>query len=161
MSTYAPRLYHDTGADRMDCRHFSRKLKICLVFGGILPTEGSALKSSKTNPNLDELIFELKRLSRENEAPVWRTVATKLEKPSRVWAEVNLASIEKHAQAKESVVIAGKLLGAGTLSKPVNVAAYSASESAIKKLENAGGKFMKITELAKLNPKGSGIRIMG
>jgi large subunit ribosomal protein L18e len=127
------------------------------------PTHGgSALKSScKTNPNLEELIVELKRLSRENEAPIWRTIARKLEKPSRVWAEVNIASIDKHAKAKESVLIAGKLLGAGTISKPVNVAAYSASESAIKKVENAGGKFMQITELAKLNPKGSGIKIMG
>jgi len=120
------------------------------------------LKSScKTNPNLEELIVELKRLSRENEAPIWRTIARKLEKPSRVWAEVNIASIDKHAKAKESVLIAGKLLGAGTISKAVNVAAYSASESAIKKVENAGGKFMQITELAKLNPKGSGIKIMG
>jgi large subunit ribosomal protein L18e len=127
------------------------------------PTHGgSALKSScKTNPNLEELIVELKRLSRENEAPIWRTIARKLEKPSRVWAEVNIASIDKHAKAKESILIAGKLLGAGTITKPVNVAAYSASESAIKKVENAGGKFMQITELAKLNPKGSGIKIMG
>ena len=139
-----------------------RNLLICLVFRGILPTEGSALKSScKTNPNLEDLIFELKRLSRDNEAPIWRTIARKLEKPSRVWAEVNIATIDKHAKAKESVLIAGKLLGSGTLTKPVNVAAYSASDSAIRKVESAGGKYMKIEELAKQNPKGSGIRIMG
>jgi len=127
------------------------------------PTHGGpVLKSScKTNPNLEELIVELKRLSRVNEAPIWRTIARKLEKPSRVWAEVNIASIDRLAKPKESILIAGKLLGAGTISKPVNVAAYSASESAIKKVENAGGKFMNITELAKLNPKGSGIKIMG
>jgi len=115
----------------------------------------------KTNPNLEDLIFELKKLSRENEAPIWRTVAKKLEKPSRVWAEVNIASIDKHAQAKEIILIPGKLLGIGNLSKPVNVAAYSASESAIKKVEQAGGKFMTSTELAAQNPKGSGIKIMG
>ena len=124
--------------------------------------EGSALKiSRKTNPNLEELIFELKRLSRENEAPIWRTVAKKLEKPARVWAEVNIASIDKHAKAKENILVPGKLLGIGNLTKPVNVAAYSASQSAIEKVEKAGGKFMKITELAAQNPKGSGIRIMG
>jgi len=117
--------------------------------------------SRKTNPNLEELILELKRLSRDNEAPIWRTVAKKLEKPSRVWAEVNIASIDKHAKAKEFVLIPGKLLGTGNLTKPVNVAAYSASESARKKVEKAGGKFMTYTELAAENPKGSGIRIMG
>ena len=110
--------------------------------------------SRKTNPNLEDLIFELKRLSRENEAPIWRTVAKKLAKPSRVWAEVNIADVDKHSQAKESVLIPGKLLGTGNLTKPVNVAAYSASESAIKKVEQAGGKFMTFIELAEQNPKG-------
>ncbi|MCK5024441.1 MAG: 50S ribosomal protein L18e [Thermoplasmata archaeon] len=139
-----------------------RKLIIYLEIGGISPTEGSDLKiSRKTNPNLEELIFELKRLSRENEAPIWRTVAKKLEKPARVWAKVNIASIDKHSQAKENILIPGKLLGVGNLSKPVNVAAYSASDSAIKKVEQAGGKFMSFIELAAQNPKGSGIKIMG
>ena len=124
--------------------------------------EDSYLKRSrKTNPNLQELIVELKRLSRENEAPIWREIAKRLAKPSRVWSEVNLATIDKHAKAKESVIVAGKLLGIGNLSKPVNIAAYSASASAIKKVEQSGGSFTKILELAEKNPKGSGIRIMG
>ena len=115
----------------------------------------------KTNPNLESLIAELKTASRVNEAPIWRTVAKKLEKPARVWAEVNIASIEKYAQPKESVLIAGKLLGNGILTKPVTVAAYSASKMAIRKVERAGGRFIRIAELAAQNPKGSGIRIMG
>lgn len=124
--------------------------------------EDSYLKRSrKTNPNLQELIVELKRLSRENEAPIWREIAKRLAKPSRVWSEVNLATIDKHVKAKESVIVAGKLLGIGNLTKPVNIAAYSASASAIKKVEKSGGTLTKILELAEKNPKGSGIRIMG
>lgn len=117
--------------------------------------------SRKTNPNLEELISELKKVSRDNQAQIWRTVAEKLEKPSRVWSEVNVATLEKHAKAKESVVIVGKLLGTGMLTKAVNVAAYSASESAIAKVERAGGKFIRIIDMASQNPKGSGVRIMG
>lgn len=115
----------------------------------------------KTDPNLEALISELKKVSRDNKAQIWRTVAEKLEKPARVWAEVNVATIEKHAKAKEAVVIAGKLLGTGTLTKAVTVAAYSASHSAIAKVERAGGKFVRISEMASQNPKGSGVRIMG
>ena len=118
-------------------------------------------RSCKTNPNLTDLISELKKVSRENDAPVWRTVAIKLEKPSRVWAEVNVAGLERHAKPKDSVVIAGKLLGTGMLTKAVNVAAFSASDSAVRKVEMAGGTFMHLGELARQNPKGSGIRIMG
>lgn len=124
--------------------------------------EVSALKvSRKSNPNLEGLIFELKKLSRENEAAIWRDVAKRLEKPSRVWAEVNVAAIEKYAAAKENIIVAGKLLGLGNLTKPVNIAAFSASASARKKVEKSGGKFMNILELAQSNPKGSGVRIMG
>ncbi|MFO7618293.1 MAG: 50S ribosomal protein L18e [Thermoplasmata archaeon] len=117
--------------------------------------------SKKTNPNLEKLIFDLRTASRVNEAPIWRTVAEKLEKPARVWPEVNIASIDKHAKAKESIIIAGKLLGNGILTKAVTVAAYSASEGAIEKVEKAGGQFISIAEMAKQNPKGSGIKIMG
>ena len=118
-------------------------------------------RSRKTNPNLEMLIAELKKLSRDNEAAIWRDVAKRLEKPSRVWAEVNVSAIERHANAKENIVVAGKLLGFGNLTKPVNIAAFSASASARTKVEKSGGKFMDILELAEANPKGSGVRIMG
>jgi large subunit ribosomal protein L18e len=115
----------------------------------------------KSNPNLSELIIELKRLSRENKAPIWREVANRLEKPSRTWAEVNVSDIEKHAKPKEILVVPGKLLGVGILTKPVSIAAYSASAGAIKKVELAGGKFIHISAIAQANPKGSGLRLMG
>lgn len=114
----------------------------------------------KSNPNLTELIFELKRLSRENDAPIWREVANRLEKPSRTWAEVNVSDIERHAKPKDILVIAGKLLGVGILTKPVSIAAYSASANAIKKVEMAGGKFIHISEIAHSNPRGSGLRLI-
>jgi large subunit ribosomal protein L18e len=118
-------------------------------------------KARKTNPNLNELISELKRLSRENEAPIWRDIARRLERPSRVWPEVNIAMLDKHLSAKDFVIVPGKLLGTGTITKPVNVAAYSASASAVRKVERAGGRYLKIIDLAAQNPKGSGVRIMG
>ena len=118
-------------------------------------------KNEKTNPNTTDLIFELKRLSRDNDAAIWRDIARRLEKPSSRWSEVNLSEIERHAKNKDTIIIAGKLLGAGDITKAVNVAAVSASGTAKKKLADAGGKFMQIGELAATNPKGSGVRIMG
>ena len=118
-------------------------------------------KNQKTNPNTTDLILALKKVSRENDAAIWRDIARRLEKPSSRWSEVNLSEIERHAKNKDTIIIAGKLLGAGDISKAVNVAAVSASGTAKKKLADAGGKFMQIGELAATNPKGSGVRIMG
>lgn len=117
--------------------------------------------NKKTNPNTTNLISELKKVSRDNDAAIWRDIARRLEKPSSRWSEVNLSEIDRHAKDKDTIVVPGKLLGSGNITKAVNVAAFKASESAKEKLESAGGKLMKIEELAASNPKGSGVRIMG
>lgn len=114
----------------------------------------------KTDPNLLMLIDELKRVSREAGAPIWRDIAERLEKPRRNWAEVNLSKLERYAANGDVIVVPGKVLGAGDLSKKITVAAYRFSASAEQKIVEAGGRMMSISELAKENPDGSGIRIM-
>ena len=117
--------------------------------------------TKKTNPNLMNLIERLKREAYENKAPIWRDIADRLNKPKQGWAEVNLSRIERFAENGEIIVIAGKLLGAGAITKKVTVAAFKSSEAAKQKIASAGGKSMSIEELLSSNPKGSGIRIMG
>ena len=119
------------------------------------------MNDRKTNPSINLLIDELKRVSRDNEAAIWRDIARRLEKPASRWSEVNVGDLERTANPKDTIIIAGKLLGSGILTKPINVAAFKASESAVKKVQDVGGKVMTIEELAANNPKGSGIRIMG
>ena len=123
--------------------------------------ESDMKKMRKTNPYLVQLIQDLKEATRTNEAPVWRDIATRLEKPRSRWAEVNLSRIELHAKDGDVIVVPGKLLGAGLITKKVTVAAFQASESARVKIEKAGGKVMDIPALVSENPKGSSVRIMG
>lgn len=118
------------------------------------------LRSSKTNPNLVVLIQHLKDVSRTNEAPVWRDIALRLEGPMRNWAEVNVGKLNRFAGENETVVVPGKLLGAGEIGKKVTVAAFRASGQAKEKIEKAGGRSMSIEELVAANPKGSKVRIM-
>jgi large subunit ribosomal protein L18e len=118
-------------------------------------------KMRKTNPYLINLVERLKRESFEQKAPVWRDVAERLMKPRRNWAEVNLSRIERYADTDDIIVVPGKLLGAGVISKKVTVAAFKCSEAAREKIAKAGGKSMSIEELLEINPKGSKVRIMG
>lgn len=87
-------------------------------------------------------------------------IADELAKPSRSGASVNLSRLERTCGAKEEVIIPGKLLADGILSKQVTVACLSSSESARKKIESAGGKIISIAQMAEKNPKGSGVRII-
>jgi large subunit ribosomal protein L18e len=114
----------------------------------------------KTDPNLVALIAGLKAETRSSGADIWRDIALRLEKPRQNWAEVNLSKLERYASEGDIIVVAGKVLGSGTISKKLTVAAYDFSESAKKKIVAAGGKGVSIQELVKMSPNGSGVRIM-
>ena len=113
-----------------------------------------------TNPRLLKMIRDLEILSRENDAPVWRALAEKLKKPTRRRIEVNLWKIDKFSENVAAVLVPGKVLGEGEVTKPVIVAAAGFSRTARKKIEDAGGKALLLDEYAKLNPKGSYTRIV-
>lgn len=117
--------------------------------------------ATKSNPLLVELIHTLKRTAREQEAPLWRAVAERLEKPTRRHPAVNLSRLERALREGETAVVPGKLLAAGQLTKPVTVAAWAWSEAARAKVARAGGRCVGIAELARTNPKGSGVRVVG
>jgi len=114
----------------------------------------------KTNPRIPALISVLKDTARENDAPIWRDMANRLEKPSRIYAEVNLSKINRHAAENDLVLVPGKVLGAGALGHAVTVAALTFSTTAVDKITSAGGKCMTIEQILEENPAGSGIRIM-
>lgn len=116
--------------------------------------------NSKTNPQLVATIDNLKAKTRETDAAIWRDIALRLEKPKKNWAEANLSKLERYAKDGETIVVPGKVLAAGEISKKITVAAYSFSEAAAKAIVAAGGKTLSIEELAAANPKGTGVRIM-
>ena len=117
--------------------------------------------SRKSNSELVKTIDELKRASRENDAPIWKSIAKKLEGPNRNWPVVNVSKIEYNASKNGKVVIPGKLMGGGTLSKKVTVSAYSFTKSAVEKIEGAGGKCMIYNEFIKKNPSGKDVVVIG
>lgn len=116
--------------------------------------------NSKTNPQLVATIDNLKAKTRETDAAIWRDIALRLEKPKKNWAEANLSKLERYAKDGETIIVPGKVLAAGEISKKITVAAYSFSEAAAKAIVAAGGKTLSIEELADANPKGTGVRIM-
>lgn len=114
----------------------------------------------KKNPQLVNLVNKLYTLSAAQKTRIWKDVAKRLESPSSQFATVNLARIERIAREGEVLLIPGKLLGTGSISKKVTIGAFSHSGSAAKKLAEAGGTLVSIEKLAETNPAGSNIRII-
>ena len=115
---------------------------------------------SKANPVLRHTVHELRRAARAHDAPIWATVADRLERPRHAGKPVNVGHLQRLAAEQEAVVVAGKLLAAGPLTKPLTVGAFSFSVEARSKIRAAGGTALTIAELLKAHPDGAGVRII-
>ena len=113
------------------------------------------------DPGRLELISELVKASKEGSSNVWSAVADELSKVRRNRREVNVHRLEKYTGEGDIVVVPGKVLGDGSLTHKVDVAAYRFTVGAEKKIKDAGGKAMSITELIKKNPKGAKVKLIG
>ena len=121
----------------------------------------TTMKPIKKNEQTATLIRELKRLAIEQDVKLWKRIATDLEKPSRQRRVVNIFKLEENAREGETIIVPGKVLGMGELTRAVDVAALAFSEEAKEKINNAKGKTLTIKELMQQNPKGAKVRILG
>lgn len=110
----------------------------------------------KNNQVLLSLIEGLKR----SEKPIWKKVACELSRPRRQKVEVNLSKIDEFASEDTTVLVPGKVLGAGVISKKLTIAAFSFSGKAKQLIGAAGGKALSIDSLQKSNPEGRGVTIL-
>ncbi len=117
-------------------------------------------RTGPTNINTRKLVLELKRLAKKEEAAVWARLAEEIETPTRRRREVNISRIDMHAKDNETILVPGKVLSAGSLSKKLTVAAFKFSGKAKEKISKSGNA-LSIEELMKKNPSGKGVRILG
>ena len=114
----------------------------------------------KTNPVLVELIVELRKAANSSGHALWADIADRLERPARLWPQVNVEKVGAVADGAELVLVPGKVLSTGDAKKGLKVAAFAFSENARQKIMAAGGKCLSIGEAAKLAPSGKGVRII-
>jgi len=108
----------------------------------------------KTNPELRETILAAKKGTK------WLEVANLVSRPKRVSIKVNLDSIEKNSKEGDIIVIPGKVLGKGNLTKKIKVVAFSFSESVDEKLDKAKCEKIRIIDEIKKNPEAKNIKIL-
>lgn len=109
-----------------------------------------------TNPRLADLIAKMSK----EEKGIWKQTAELLNRPRRNRPWINLSKIDRYSKDNETILVPGKVLASGSLTKPVTIAAWRISESAKTKVEKSKGKVITIEKLMKDNPKGSGVRVM-
>jgi len=117
-------------------------------------------RTGPTNIIVRKTIRVLRSAANKNNAPIWRYVAELIDRPRRLRVAVNISKINRYTEDGDTVVVPGKVLGAGTIDHPVTVAALGFSEQAVEKIRAAGGKVMHILQLVEENPRGSRVKII-
>ena len=114
-----------------------------------------------TNPEHVKMIRFLRKKSNDAEANIWDTIAEKLGVSKHRRVSINISRMNRYSSDGETVVVPGKVLGAGNLDHKLSVAAFSFSKLAKEKIERAGGECLTIQALANRNPQGTGVKIIG
>jgi large subunit ribosomal protein L18e len=115
----------------------------------------------KDNNELQGLIGELKKQSAVQKVKLWNRLASDLAGPTRQRRVVNLYKIDKFAKEDETIIVPGKVLGTGEITRKISIAAFTFSGSALDKLKQNKCKVMTINQILTENPKGKKVRIIG
>lgn len=108
----------------------------------------------KTNP----IVSDTLNLALKNKS--WLPIAKKIASSRRKYSKVNLSDIEAKTSAGDTVIIIGKVLGSGDITKKVRVCAFNFSKSALDKLKKSKSEIVSVMEEIKKNPKAEGIKII-
>jgi large subunit ribosomal protein L18e len=108
----------------------------------------------KTNSVLVETIIAAKKKEK------WLGVADIVSSPRRNKKGVNISEIDEKTKEKEILVVPGKVLSQGEMSKKIKIAALGFSEKAKEKLLKAGCEVSDILNEIKKNPEAKGVKIL-
>ena len=108
----------------------------------------------KTHNVLVDTLFTAKKQK------AWLEVAGRISGPTRNHSSVNLKDIDKNSKQGDTIVVPGKVLGIGELSKKIRICALSFSEMASEKIKKSGSEKVTILEEIKKNPKATGVKIL-
>lgn len=129
---------------------------------GVVWLPGEAGKGSfmnQANPVRKKAVARLERHARQEDAAVYQKAADELSRANRDRATVNIAKIERLADDGDTVLVPGKVLGAGRLETDVDVAALQFSDSARDAIEDVGNTYY-LQELLDENPDGDQVRLV-
>lgn len=117
-------------------------------------TKISKQLEKKTDTELVETVIAAKRNKN------WLKVAEILSGPKRNFVDINLEKIEQNIEKESVIVVPGKVLSQGDLSKKAKIVALKFSEKAKEKLLKSKNQFSSLLEEIKQNPEGKGIKII-
>jgi len=108
----------------------------------------------KLNPELVETINLCKKNNK------WLEIASILSRPRKQRINLNLEAIENQSQEGDRIIIPGKVLAQGELSKKIKIIAFDFSDKAREKLLSSKCEVSSILNEIQLNKEMKGVKIL-
>ena|SRR3989338_5423004 len=108
----------------------------------------------KTNPAFTATIAAALK------AKGWSAFAQRLSASTRKHAVINLTQIDKVATLGDTIVVPGRVLGSGDVTKRIRVCALGFSASAVAKLKKNKSEVVSLIEEIQKNPKAEGVKVL-
>ena len=108
----------------------------------------------KTNPEVKATILAAAR------NPQWIKYSKILSFPTRKHLAVNLSDIDKKASTADTILVPGKILSQGTITKKIRICSFSISKSAKDKLKETKSEWVPIIKEIKENPRADGLKLI-
>ena len=108
----------------------------------------------KLNPELVETINLCKKNNK------WLEIASILSRPRKQRINLNLEAIENQSQEGDIIIIPGKVLAQGELSKKIKIIAFDFSDKAREKLLSSKCEVSSILNEIQLNKEMKGVKIL-
>lgn len=93
-------------------------------------------------------------------AVVWKAVAQRISGATRKHAAVNLDAVDSVAKTGDTVIVVGKVLSSGDVTKKVRICALGFSAAAREKLRRTKSEAASILEEIQKNPRGEGVKVL-
>jgi large subunit ribosomal protein L18e len=120
----------------------------------ISKTKTKQKQRKKTNPNL------VSTIGKANKEKNWVKIAHLVSVPRRKLSSVNLDQLDKESKEGDTLLVPGKVLGQGDVSKKLRIVALSFSQTARDKLKSKKCEIVSVDEEIKVNPQARGIKIV-
>lgn len=114
-----------------------------------------------TNRTTQRMAYELKKASRDNDAPLWSRLSKLALKPGRARRVLNLNKIARLTKDGDVVIVPGKVLGTGSISHKITLCSFSISNTAADKIITSGGSVSNFGQMTRDFPTGKGVVLLG
>jgi large subunit ribosomal protein L18e len=111
--------------------------------------------------DIESAVAAVKSAAKASKKPVYKRALKMLSKKVNLLAEVNVGKLDTLSTDDGVLLVPGKVLGEGYVTKKMHVGAVAFTASAVQKINSAGGEALLMKDFVAKFGEGKGVALVG